>query len=76
MMTLVDIPEKKWFTPRRPIITNVINIVVDMLAILIERAKSDGQIKGVIPHLIDGGLSILQYVDNTILFMEHDLEKA
>jgi hypothetical protein len=25
---------------------------------------------------IDGGLSILQYADNTILFMEHNLEKA
>jgi hypothetical protein len=52
------------------------NIVADMLAILIEHAKSDGQIEGVIPHLVDGGLSILQYADNTILFMEHDLEKA
>jgi hypothetical protein len=35
------------------------NIVADMLAILIKRAKSDGQIEGVIPHLIDGGLLIL-----------------
>jgi hypothetical protein len=52
------------------------NIVADMLAILIERAKSDGQIEGVIPHLANGGLSILQYADDTILFMEHDLEKA
>jgi hypothetical protein len=30
----------------------------------------------VIPHLVDGGLSILQYADDTIIFMEHDLEKA
>jgi hypothetical protein len=52
------------------------NIVADMLAILIERAKSDGQIEGVIPHLVDGVLSILQYADDTILFMDHDLEKA
>jgi hypothetical protein len=37
------------------------NIVADMLAIMIERAKIDGQIEGVIPHLVDGGLSILQY---------------
>jgi hypothetical protein len=47
-----------------------------MLAIMIERAKSDGQFEGVIPHLVDGGLSILQYAYDTILFMEHDLEKA
>jgi hypothetical protein len=36
------------------------NIVADMLAIMIERAKNDGLIEGVIPHLVDGGLSILQ----------------
>jgi hypothetical protein len=30
----------------------------------------------VIPHLVDGGLSILQCADDTIFFMEHDLEKA
>jgi hypothetical protein len=52
------------------------NIVADMLAIMIEHAKMDGQIEGVIPHLVDGGLSIHQYIDDTILFMEHDLEKA
>jgi hypothetical protein len=52
------------------------NIVADMLAILIERAKSNGQIEEMIPHLVDGELSILQYADDTILFMEHDFEKA
>jgi hypothetical protein len=36
------------------------NIVADMLALLINRAKADGQIRGVIPHLVDDGLSILQ----------------
>jgi hypothetical protein len=47
-----------------------------MLAILIKIAKSEGQIEGVIPHLVDDGLSIFQYADDTILFMDHDLEKA
>jgi hypothetical protein len=47
-----------------------------MLAILIKRAKGDGQIAGVIPHLIDDELSILQYADDTILFMKHDIKKA
>jgi hypothetical protein len=28
-----------------------------------------------VPHLVNGGL-ILHYVDDTILFMEHDLEKS
>jgi hypothetical protein len=29
----------------------------------------------VVPHLVDGGLYIFQYADDTILFMEHDLER-
>lgn len=28
------------------------------------------------PHLVDDGLSILEYADDTILFMDHELEKA
>jgi hypothetical protein len=47
-----------------------------MLVILIKRSKVEGQIEGVILHLVDDGLSILQYADNTILFMEYDLEKV
>jgi hypothetical protein len=47
-----------------------------MLAILIGRAKHVGQIGSIVPHLVDGGVSILQYVDDTILFMEHDMENA
>ena len=59
--------------PASPIL---FNIVADMLATLVERAKLDGQISGVIPHLVEDGLSILQYADDTILFMEHDIAKA
>jgi hypothetical protein len=45
------------------------NIAADMLSVLVERAKDHGQIGGVVPHLFDGGLSILQYADNTVLFL-------
>ena len=51
-------------------------VVVGMLAILIARVKDDGQIGWLIPHLIKGVVSILQYADDTILFMKHDLEKT
>jgi hypothetical protein len=44
-----------------PLSPMLFNIVADMLAIMIECAKNDGLIEGVIPHLVDGGLSILQY---------------
>lgn len=33
------------------------------------------QISGV-PHLVDDGLSIFQYANDTIIFLEHDLQKA
>ena len=52
------------------------NIMVDMLSILIKRAKNDGQIKGMIPYLLEDGLSILQYANDTIIFMDHDLEQV
>ena len=35
-----------------------------------------GQNSGVISHLVEEGLSILQYVDDTILFTGNDLDKA
>jgi hypothetical protein len=50
--------------------------VADMLALLISRAKEDEQINGLVPHLVEGGLSILQYADDTILFMDHNIEQA
>src|SRR5438132_1191159 len=59
-----------------PLSPLLFNIVADMLSILIKRAKEQGQVGGVVPHLIDEGLSILQYADDTIIFMENGLEKA
>ncbi len=53
----------------------LLNIVVDILAVLIERAKVDGQIRGLIPHLVEDGLSILQYANDTIFFLDHELEQ-
>src|SRR4051812_16099717 len=67
---------KKGLRQGDPLSPILFNIVADMLAIMIDRARLDGQIEGVVPHLVDGGLSILQYADDTILFMEHDLDKA
>ena len=65
---------KKGLRQGDPMSPILFNIMVDMLSILIKRAKNDGQIKGVIPHLLEDRLSILQYTDDTIIFMDHDLE--
>ena len=59
--------------PMSPIL---FNIVVDMLTILIGRAKDAGQVGSLVPHLVDGGVSVLQYADDTIIFIEHALEKV
>jgi hypothetical protein len=54
----------------------LLNIVADMLALLINRAKVAGQLRCVIPNLVDDGLSILQYTDDTIIFLDRGLEQA
>ena len=67
---------KKGLRQGDPLSPVLFNIVVDMLAILVNRVKREGMVAGVVPHLVDDGLSILQYADDTILFMDHDLQKA
>jgi hypothetical protein len=67
---------KKGLRQGDPLSPTLFNIIADILAILIARAKEDGQIGGLIPHLVEGGVSILQYADDTILFLEHDVTKA
>jgi hypothetical protein len=67
---------KKGLSQGDPLSPILFSIVVDILAILIKRAKNSGQIEGVVPHLVDDGLSILQYADDTLIFMDDNLEKA
>jgi hypothetical protein len=49
-----------------------------MLDIVIVREKEDSEVGGggLIPHLVEGGVSVLQYANDTILFIEHDLQKV
>jgi hypothetical protein len=49
---------KKGLMQGDPLSPILFNIVAYMLAILIESAKVDGHIEGVVPHLVYGGLSI------------------
>lgn len=44
------------------------------MAILVARAKNNGQFSGLQSNLVYDGLSILHYADYTILFMENDVE--
>jgi hypothetical protein len=67
---------KKGLRQGDPMSPILFNIVVDMLAIRIARAKEEGQIERVISHVIQDGLSILQYTDDTVIFMSYDVEKV
>jgi hypothetical protein len=67
---------KKGLRQGDPLSPIVFNLVVDMLVVLIERSKSMSLFDGLVPHLVEESLSILQYADDTILFLEDDLEKA
>ena len=65
---------KKGLRQGDPLSLILFNIVANMLAIIIGRAKNEGQVSGIIPHLVDDGMSILQYADDTILFLDHNFD--
>jgi hypothetical protein len=44
--------------------------VADALATIIKKGKDAGLIRGLIPELVEGGLTHLQYADDTVIFME------
>ena len=66
---------KKGLRQGDPLSPILINIVADMLAIILNKAKQEGLIRGIIPHLIDDGLSILHYADDTV-FLDHNIDIA
>jgi hypothetical protein len=43
---------------------------------MIKKAKHEGLINGLVTHLVDEGVSILQYADDTILLLEDSLENT
>ena len=69
----ISFKQKKGLRQRDPLSPILFNIVGDMLSILISRSREKNHFQGLVPHLADGGLLILQYADDTILFLENDL---
>jgi hypothetical protein len=59
--------------PMSPIL---FNLVADCLTRMVHKAQDHGLITGLISHIIPKGVAILQYADDTILFLKHDLDGA
>jgi hypothetical protein len=59
-----------------PLSLLLFDIVGDGLAMLMKKAHEEEIITRLVPHLVDGGVSILQYADDTILLLEDKLTNA
>jgi hypothetical protein len=57
-----------------PLSPLLFNLVVDALATMLDRTKLTGLVKGLVPNLVEGGLTHLQYVDDTVIFLEAEEE--
>jgi hypothetical protein len=52
------------------------NFVADVLARMVVKAQYNERVTGLIDHLINQGIAILQYADDTILCLKNDLEEV
>jgi hypothetical protein len=57
-----------------PLSPLLFNLAADSLAKIIQKAQENKLIKGLVPEYVANGLAILQYVDDTILCMEEEME--
>ena len=56
-----------------PLSPLLFNLAADALSNMLEKAKAQGVIKGVVPHLVHGGgITHLQYADDTVVMVACD----
>jgi hypothetical protein len=55
-----------------PLSPLLFNLVSDVLGSMLDKAKINGQIQVLVPQLIDGSITHLQYVDDTVIFLALD----
>ena len=51
-------------------------MAAECLTKMVLSAQKNSLIKGLAADLIDGGVGILQYADDTVVCFEHDIDKA
>ena len=59
-----------------PLSPALFNLVADCLTKMIKKAQSNHMIAGLISDIVPNGVAILQYADDTILYLKDDFEKA
>lgn len=59
-----------------PLSPILFNFVADGLTRMIKQAQNNGLITGLASNLIDKGIVVLQYADNTIICLENDMKAA
>jgi hypothetical protein len=59
-----------------PLSPLLFNLVVDALGAMLEAAKEKGRIVGLVPHLIEGGVTHLQYADDTVVMVQNSRESV
>lgn len=59
-----------------PLSPILFNFVADGLARMIHRAQSNKLLCGLVDHIVENGIVVLQYADDTIICLRHDLEGA
>lgn len=59
-----------------PLSPILFNFVADGLSRMILKAQSNNLFCGLIDHIIDKGVAVLQYADDTIICLKHSIEGA
>jgi hypothetical protein len=59
-----------------PLSPILFDLAVDVLAVLVKRAQEFGLINSVVFDLVEGGVVMLQYADDTVFLFEDDIESA
>jgi len=59
-----------------PLSLILFNFVADGLSRMIHKAQSNGLFCGLADHITENGVAVLQYADDTIICLKHNIEGA
>jgi retron-type reverse transcriptase len=55
-----------------PLSPLLFNLVGDALAAMLDKARNVGHIRGLVQNLLEGGITHLQYADDTVIFLSFE----